>query len=99
LIEDGRVSESGRASLGVSVATVTGGGVVIVEVQKGGPAAQAGLERGQIITSLDGRPTPSIGALTAVLARLKPGQTVKITVAGTDGQSHEHPVTPGELRS
>jgi S1-C subfamily serine protease len=97
LIDHGSVTESGRASLGIRAATVTGGGVVIVDVENGGPADRAGLRRGEIILSLDGQRTADVNALTTELATLEPGQTVSITVAGADGRRHERKVTLGEL--
>jgi putative serine protease PepD len=96
-MDHGTVTESGRASLGIRAATVTGGGVVIVDVENGGPADRAGLRRGEIILSLDGQRTADVNALTTELATLEPGQTVSITVAGADGRRHERKVTLGEL--
>ena len=97
LIDDGAVTESGRASLGVRVATVTGGGVVIVEVEDGGPADEAGLRRGEIIVALDGQPAPDVSTLTSRLAGREPGQAVTVTVRGADGERHDRRVTLGEL--
>ncbi len=97
LIDDGRVTHSGRAELGVNVATVTGGGVAVIDVTSGGPADRAGLSRGDIIVSLDGRPTPSVSALVSVLAALKPGQRVAVTVRGADGKRRERQVTLTQL--
>jgi putative serine protease PepD len=59
LIDDGKVTRSGRASLGIRAATVTGGGVAIVGVEPGGAADKAGLHRGDIVMALDGKPTPT----------------------------------------
>jgi putative serine protease PepD len=97
LIENGKVTESGRASLGIRAATVTGGGVVIVGVEDGGSADKAGLRRGEIIVAIDGRPTPDVNTLTTILAGLEPDQTVSITVRGADGERHETDITLGEL--
>ncbi len=73
LIDDGHVTRSNRASLGIGAATVVGGGVAIVAVEPDGPADSAGLHRGPIIVSVDGKATPTIGALGNVLTGLKPG--------------------------
>ncbi len=97
LIDDGEVTRSGRASLGVNAATITGGGVVIVDVRPGGPADRAGLRRGEIIVSLDGKPTPDVSTLTSVLADLKPSRQVTITVRDSGGGTRKRPITLGEL--
>jgi S1-C subfamily serine protease len=81
LIAKGKVVRSGRAYLGVEVATVTGGGVLVAAVQSGGPADKAGIKPGDVIVSVDGKPTPSTDALTSVLAALRLGQRVPVVIA------------------
>jgi S1-C subfamily serine protease len=97
LIAHGKVTRSGRAALGIDAATVVGGGVAIVRVDQGGAAARAGLQRGDIIVAVNGRPTPTVSALTSVLAGLKPGQQVPVTVRRPDGGERKTPVTLGQL--
>jgi S1-C subfamily serine protease len=97
LVDNGRVTESGRASLGVRVAQIVSGGVVIVDVNPGGAADKAGLKRGDVVLSLNGTPTPSLDALITTLSSLKPGQTVKITVRDPQGHKRETDVTLGQL--
>ena len=97
LIADGKVTESGRAALGVNAATVVGGGVAVVSTDPGGAAAKAGLRRGDIIVALAGRPTPNVSALTSVLAGLKPGRQVSVKVHRADGGTHVVKVTLGQL--
>jgi S1-C subfamily serine protease len=97
LIDQGRVVRSGRAFLGVRVATLTGGGVLVTDVDRGGPADQAGVRPGDVIASLDGQPTPSADALTAVLATHRPGQQVPVEVV-RGGQRLKLTVRLGELR-
>jgi putative serine protease PepD len=97
LVDKGRVTESGRASLGVRVAEIVSGGVVIVDVTPGGAADKAGLKRGDVVLSLNGTPTPTLDALITTLSSLKPGQTVKITVRNPQGQEHTTDVTLGQL--
>lgn len=55
------------------------GGVEAGLVAAGSPAARAGLQAHDIITSLDGRPMSSTGTLVAALATMNPGQVVPIT--------------------
>jgi S1-C subfamily serine protease len=88
LIATGKVTNSGRAFLGVSIATgATGEGVVVASVQKSGPAAAAGIQPGDVILQVAGQPTPTADALSTVLATLKPGQTVKVEVRHPDGST------------
>ncbi|MEA2248817.1 MAG: hypothetical protein QOH46_3346 [Solirubrobacteraceae bacterium] len=96
LISKGRVERSGRAFLGIGVATVTAGGVLVASVESGGPADKAGIEQGDIIVSVDGQPTPSTDALSTVLAALKPGRRVPVVIV-RDGQRMTVTVTLGEL--
>jgi putative serine protease PepD len=102
LVRDGRVTNSHRAAIGATVMTVTGpdgepAGVGIVRVTAGGPAAKAGLAAGDVITSMDGRPTPETSALTAVLAGHAPGQRVPVTVAHARGGTGTATVILGAL--
>jgi S1-C subfamily serine protease len=96
LISKGRVERSGRAFLGVSVATVTAGGVLVSSVEKGAPADKAGIRPGDIIVSVDGQPTPSTDELSTVLAGLKPGRRVPVVVVRNGGRTTVT-VTLGEL--
>lgn len=91
LISSGRVTNSGRAALGVNVATVdpylatqnqlpVDHGVLIVNVTPGGPAAQAGLKPGDIIVQLDGKAVNDVSGLGAILLSKKPGDTVSVQV-------------------
>jgi S1-C subfamily serine protease len=98
LIKSGKVTNSGRAYLGVGVATSVGGqGVIIAAVEPGGPADRAGLRRGEVILSVAGRPTPSTEELATVLAELKPGQEVPVEVADSGGKRRTVTVRLGEL--
>jgi putative serine protease PepD len=75
-----------HAYLGVSVETVNGA-VGITEVRAGTPAADAGLQSGDRITSVDGKPISSADGLTSAISAKKPGDTVSITYS-RGGQSH-----------
>jgi S1-C subfamily serine protease len=101
LVKDGVVADSGRAALGVRVTTVVDPsgkrvGVGVVDVIPDGPAAAAGIRPGDVIVAVDGKETPSAEALGAVLADLKPGDTVPVTVL-RGGTEQEVEVTLGEL--
>ncbi|MEN0063697.1 MAG: trypsin-like peptidase domain-containing protein [Myxococcota bacterium] len=54
--------------------------VRVVGVAAGGPAAKAGLQRGDLVTELEGRPVTSRAELNARLAERGPGDRIKLTV-------------------
>ncbi|MGC8512580.1 MAG: PDZ domain-containing protein [Acidimicrobiales bacterium] len=56
-------------------------GAQVVEVVPGTPAAAAGMECNDLITEVDGRPTPTSAALAAAIAGLTPGSPAIITVS------------------
>jgi len=97
LIANGRVVRSGRAYLGVRVATIVGGGVLVSAIVPGGPAAKAGIKAGDVILAVKGQPTPTADVLVSVLADLHPGQTVPVKLL-RHGKKLTVAVTLGELR-
>jgi putative serine protease PepD len=98
LIATGHVTQSGRASLGVGIATsVMGEGILVASVQQGGPADKAGIQREDTILKVDGKPTPTADELSTVLADLKPGQTVPVEVGHANGQTETMKVTLGQI--
>ncbi len=99
----GKVTSSGRASLGISAQTVADAagqpaGVGIVSVTPGGAAARAGISAGDIITALAGQPATSLAALQAVLAAHKPGDRVQARLT-RNGTTSTVTVTLGTLTS
>jgi putative serine protease PepD len=103
LIASGKVSNSGRASLGITAQTVADAsgqpaGVGVVRVASGGAAAEAGIRAGDIILSVAGRPTESVTALLSVLAAHKPGDQVAVGLSRSGAQSTVT-VTLGSLTS
>jgi S1-C subfamily serine protease len=98
LIRSGRVTVSGRAYLGVTIATPITGGVVVVSVVHGGPAARAGIRPGDAIVAAGKQPVASIDDLATALAAVKPGATIPITVE-RDGNRRTLHVKLGELKS
>jgi putative serine protease PepD len=97
LIANGLVIRSGRAYLGVRVATIVGGGVLVSAIAPGGPAAKAGIEKGDIILAVAGQRTPTADVLVSLLATLHPGQQVPVKVLRR-GKEVTVTVTLGELR-
>ncbi|HZQ30413.1 MAG TPA: trypsin-like peptidase domain-containing protein [Mycobacterium sp.] len=76
------------AMLGIGVATAQqrSKGVVVRDVIRGTPAEQAGLTRGDVITSLDGVALDNATTLTAVLDRHYPGDVIDMTWVDATGQ-------------
>jgi S1-C subfamily serine protease len=85
LIQHGKVVNSHRAYLGIIASDTYGSGVYVSRVAPGTPAAKAGIQVGDTIVSVAGKPTPTSADLTTVLAGLKPGQTVKVGLVHQDG--------------
>jgi S1-C subfamily serine protease len=98
LISSGKVTRSGRAYLGVRVASVVGGGVVVAAVDPGGPADRAGIKAGDRIVAVNETPVDNTDELAAVLATVKPGTTIPVEVA-RDGKKLSIEVKVGELTS
>jgi putative serine protease PepD len=97
LIASGHVQRSGRAYLGIEIASrLQGSGVAVAGVQPGGPAAKAGMRPGDVIVSVAGKPTPTADDLATVLAGLRPGQKVPVEVMRADGSRATLQVTLGE---
>ncbi|HEY5936152.1 MAG TPA: trypsin-like peptidase domain-containing protein [Kofleriaceae bacterium] len=88
LVKDGKVS---RGYLGVSIVTANAKiakefklgasrGAVVADVQKGSPAALAGLVEGDVITALNGTEIKTSDVFRNTIAMIKPGTTVSLEV-------------------
>jgi S1-C subfamily serine protease len=95
IVQNGRVTASDRAYLGVEVATSVDGSVVIARVQKGSPAAQAGLRAGEVIKAVDGHPIAAADDLATYLAGRRVGAKVKVEVRDSNGSTRTVHVTLG----
>jgi S1-C subfamily serine protease len=70
-----------RAFLGVSNATTNDqSGAVVSQVVANGPAARAGMQAGDKIVAIDGRPISSSDDVSAAVAAHKPGDKATVTV-------------------
>ena len=70
-------------------------GVIITGVLQNGPAAQAGIRPGDVITSVAGQPVKNVTELLSAVAALKPGVPSKVGVQRRDSDM-EIKVTPGK---
>jgi S1-C subfamily serine protease len=77
------------AFIGVSVADAQGRGAQIREVVSRGPAQQAGLAAGDVITAIDGRRIDSATTLTTVMDTHHPGDQLTLTVSNAAGAQRQ----------
>jgi putative serine protease PepD len=97
IIRHGHVVNSHRAYLGVQIGDTSGSGVYVQTVTPGGPAAKAGLKPGDVITSVNGKPTPTVDDLTSVVSEIKVGQTVSLEIVTQSGKHATVHLTLGEF--
>ena len=102
IVSEGKVTNSGIASLGITGRTVTDAnlnpvGAGVVSVTAGGPAADAGIVAGDVITSLNKVAVTSMAALSEELATLKPGDKVPVGITKSSGSTSTVTVTLGTL--
>jgi S1-C subfamily serine protease len=72
--------------VGVSTAPRNEPGIIVRDVMRGGPADQAGVAIGDVITGLDGTSLDSATTLTYVLDRHYPGDVIDVTWIDRSGQ-------------
>lgn len=65
-------------SQGKEVDLGTNDGIYIAEVTDDGAASEAGLQKGDVITAIDGQKVKKFGDLTEIIATKRPGDKVKI---------------------
>ena len=92
LISDGSVE---HAYLGVAIDDSDGTqGAALAEVRAGTPAADAGLESGDVVTEFDGESVDSADELRRLVDARSPGDSVDVTVE-RDGETKTVKVTLG----
>jgi S1-C subfamily serine protease len=90
----GSVHIGPTAILGIGVNnTRNPAGVPVQGVLRGGPADQAGLAGGTVITAIDGTPVPDGTVLTDVLDKRRPGDTVTVNYLDAERNPQTAPVT------
>lgn len=83
------LNEAGKKQLGVA------GGVLVTQVEPGGPAEQAGIKPGDVLLKVDDREISDGQALQRSVQSLQPGKKVMVTVQ-RDGKSKLIEVKLGE---
>jgi serine protease Do len=73
-------------------------GVVVLELVRGSPAVRAGLEPGDVLTAVEGRPIESAAQLRNELARATVGSTLRLRVV-RDGRARDLRVAVEEAGS
>jgi serine protease Do len=105
LIEHGEVR---RGMLGVTIQPVTSDiarslglqqvrGALVNSVNAGGPAEKAGIQRGDVITAVNGQAIVDGNELRNQVSQLQPGSSAKLTVL-RGGREHTFTVTLAELQ-
>lgn len=93
-----KVDASHASALGIEGQSVTSdltqlygipGGVIVASVVENGPADQAGIQKSDIITELDGRFVGNLEQLQNALQYYAAGETVDVVVQRLNGQSFE----------
>ena len=80
-------------ALGVSNAR----GVLVADVASDGPAARAGLKRGDLITAIDDKVVDDVGHFRNLIAGTSPGSKVRVKVARDGNREQTLEVEVGEL--
>ncbi|MGZ6123524.1 MAG: trypsin-like peptidase domain-containing protein [Myxococcales bacterium] len=74
------IQESMSAELAESFGVPGGKGVIVTEVAEQGPAEQAGIKAGDVVTSFDGEPVVESYRLRWLTARAAPGKQVRLGI-------------------
>jgi len=93
----GSIGISFRSGLSGAVNRVYGfkNGVLVQQVQPGGPADKGGIKAGDIITTIDGRPIKDGDDLVSDIASRRPGSSIRLGFM-RDGKPQDATVTVGD---
>jgi len=69
-------------------------GMVVQSLQADGPAARAGIKKGEVIVAVDGQKVRLRDGFVRLIRAKKPGQTVELTVMGADGTGNRKVTVP-----
>jgi len=92
-VDDGTIHQGYPAFLGISVLSNTTGGATVAGVVSGGPADQAGLTAGDVLTAVGGTTISAADDVSAALAGLDPGDEVTVTWTDAAGTAQTSTVT------
>ena len=96
IVGSGSVTHTNRPYLAITTRDNATSGVDVVTVVAGGPAAQAGIQAGWVITAIGGHDVADSSGLSQALAGYSPGNRVGVTVRLPDGSTKTVTVTLGE---
>ena len=80
--------------VGVELNSSSTGGAQISRVSAGSPATSAGLQPGDVVTAINGKPISSTEQFIATVDTYSPGQSITVTVK-RGGQTHDFKLTLG----
>ena len=89
----GEVSSEVATAIGLGKAE----GAQVSNVESDSPADKAGIQAGDVITKLDGKPIDNPRVLRRVVAATTPGSKITVTL-WRDGTAHDVQVTVGEMK-
>ena len=103
IVRDGKVT---RGWIGVepqdltpelaeSFSVPSGTGVIITGVLQNGPAAQAGMRPGDVVTHVAGKPVSNVAQLLSAVAGLTPGTASTVDIVRKEGKQRIQ-ITPGK---
>ena len=85
-----KTGKAQNAYVGVCLKSVATGGAGVSQVQPGSPAAGAGLNGGDTVLAVNGRPVSNVNQFIATIADYSPGDTVTLTVQRGGGRTTLH---------
>lgn len=83
-------SSKERAWLGVVLSQESDGPVKIIDVVEGSPAEAAGLQKGDVVLTIDGSAIGDSGDVVRAIRDHGPGDSVTLEVRGEDGAKRSH---------
>jgi putative serine protease PepD len=87
---------AGHGSLGVALSDDPSAGATLANVTAGGPAAEAGVPAGAVVTKVDDQVIDGSEALVAAIRSRAPGDTVSLTYLDGAGAARTAQVTLGK---
>ena len=96
LVAGQSVAKAGLGLTGPSTTPDGASGAYVKSVTPGGPADDAGIQPGDLITAVDDTPIHAFDELRGTISAYNPGETVTVTIE-RDGQSSQVQVTLGTL--